>query len=296
MSKMSEEVCAFLQTRLISRFVYPALMKRHLRKVHKQDDVNNDLAEDDVDTDLVQDNSDDDLAQDNSDDDLAQDDSDDDLDSEDNLVNQGQDSEDIILEDITADSVNRRAVGNRLTANHRRASKPQIRIVQYKEVNEMTKALALPDVVTGIAQRIYHQRKDSSQLRNRPIRTVVAACIFNACCQANVKITLREIAAELKIPDRNIARANQVIEGIINTNRGDDEYDHNGRSGDANLNVSKVGLDCNRELDDSPWREMEVFGGNLQEQVLDRNNNNLDIGSFLPAGVSSWTDFLEEDD
>ena len=82
---------------------------------------------------------------------------------------------------------------------------------------------------------------------------------------------------EFKIPNRNIARPNQLIEGLIDRNRGDNEYNHNGRSGEAGLNVSKPGLDCNRELGDSPWREMEVLGGNLEEQVLDRNNNNIDI-------------------
>jgi transcription initiation factor TFIIB len=82
----------------------------------------------------------------------------------------------------------------------------------YKEIGAMSDAIGLPKVVSDIAKQLYKKVEDSKQLKGKTIQSIIAACIFIACRQANVPRTFKEICALTKVPKNEIGRVYKIIE------------------------------------------------------------------------------------
>jgi transcription initiation factor TFIIB len=82
----------------------------------------------------------------------------------------------------------------------------------YKEIGAMSEAIGLPKVVSDIAKQLYKKVEDSKQLKGKTIQSIIAACIFIACRQANVPRTFKEICALTKVPKNEIGRVYKIIE------------------------------------------------------------------------------------
>jgi len=88
-------------------------------------------------------------------------------------------------------------------------------VTAYKEIGAMSEAIGLPKVVSDIAKQFYKKVKDSKQLKGKTIQSIIAACIFIACRQANVPRTFKEICALTKVPKNEIGRVYKIIEKLL---------------------------------------------------------------------------------
>jgi transcription initiation factor TFIIB len=93
-------------------------------------------------------------------------------------------------------------------------SKADLRLLSvYKDIDALAEPVSLPKTVTDIAKEIYKKADDAKLLKNKVSgRTVVAACLFLGCRQANVPRTFSEMAALTRVPKKDLAKVYKMIE------------------------------------------------------------------------------------